>query len=667
MAVDQELLDELQQQTTILRGMAGFRANNSTGSGGGVNFDEVRKASDNLAKSLYSSTKSASSSIMNFGESMKDAGSAVKWFAGLFGVAGLGGLIANSMDQYREFIKVGQTFSGSMSNMGRIAALTHQSLEDMYKGFRAGGQAAATLGVEQFSQLSSVVRDNIRNFGSFGLSINEVNNFMGDQIETLRLSGLLDSINRNRLAKDFAELQIQTTGLSAVTGRAREDILKQTMAFQQQNLAFRGYMAGVPDSIKGAVHDSLQNSINIFSSLPGELGKVLSSGLSEGLTFGSVYMSETFKDVALMAPNVANALDEVRAIAERGGDTTEASLATIEAFRDIGPDVISMLNMQAHSGNQAAAQVLEFATTLQGINMADYKEQARRAANFKPMEQAYLNFGQNMSVIFGEIKLLLFNAFKPAIEALAGPGGKGGILSDFADLIKGISGPEGPLYSFGKMLGDAITKWRETWPDQEVVKANIQAFLKSVIDSTTVVLKWTGILNEAGDLDFASLLGNVKSVIAALMEGLVGFLSFLDGIGVDISAESRQAISTAADKVSGKYTDEEIMAKHQSGKVLKSYESEATLGFYTEHDKEIVGKKIEEMIAAFLKDDELSTAERKELQKVMNENVALQKQSLDELRKQTGMQGESLDTIDKTLKVNKTIAQTSKQGGQGGY
>ena len=84
MAIEEELLNQLTQQTAILQSMAGTRGSGSTNRGG-INFDDVENASSDLAKSLNIGAKAVSSGINTFTGALKGAGSSLVWFIGLFG------------------------------------------------------------------------------------------------------------------------------------------------------------------------------------------------------------------------------------------------------------------------------------------------------------------------------------------------------------------------------------------------------------------------------------------------------------------------------------------------------------------------------------------------------------------------------------------------------
>ncbi len=545
MAIEQELLDSLNQLNQSIRSMGGAGSRTVAGSAGGavgarrlgLELEDAADAAKDLSNSL-GRARDTSFALMGFKEGLDDVSSVLTTVLGAVGLGALGGIIANAAEQFRGFLQIGQTFNGSMMQMGKTAAQAHMSLDQFSRGFRAAGAAGATLGTEQFGELSDAVRQNIRQFGSFGLKIDEANEYLGDQLDVMRITGTLESMTRQQLVDDFNHLQTQTMGLSSITGKARDEILKQTMALQKNNAAFIGYMGSIPSQMRSTVQRSVQDALNIFSALPGQAGETFGKALTEGLALGSTYMSSTFSEIAVMAPNVANSLEEVRRTAESGGDVTEASIDTVLELQNMTQETMSNLMVWAASGDQAATELLHMAEAAKGVRIEELRERMERAQRMAPFEQGLMNFSQNMATVFGEIRFAVLAFLKPTLDYLTGNGPGQGALGGFADWIRSLV-DDGLMEEWGQGFANAVqglvgwvknltpssAEFKKWWLDFKTDLTDFGIWIGIINKDTkkwdTTVLRENlrelgasvGFYNtETKKWDFAGFMGNVQAV-----------------------------------------------------------------------------------------------------------------------------------------------------------
>lgn len=538
MAIDDDILLELQNQTAILKAFAGARASAGSSSGGtGIPLEDASNAAKDLASSLYSGAKTIGTTLLGMNEKFANLNTALTALP--FGLGVLGGIIANTVDQYREFLAIGQTFNGSMVDMATMAAATSQSMEDMHKMAKAAGPALGALGMQRVAQLSDAVRQGTRDFASFGLTVNQTNEYLGDMLETQRMLGVLGRLNEQKASQAFNELQMETMALSKITGKAREEILKQTMALQRQNVALTGYLGSLPEEMREQVQKSVQGAVTMFASLPGQAGEVMSNALIDGLSTGSVWMSETFSQIGMLAPGVAQALEETRRIAQTGGDTTQAAIGSMEALRNISEGQMRNLAMWAASGDQAAKQTLELAQAVKGLTFEEFEREKERATLYGGAETEFLNFNQNMKTIFAEIRLAFLQLLGPSLKALSGEGGKG-LISKLADTIRDfVKGAE-----FEKM-GLRIRFFVEDVIDMLPTVGETVGYIS---DAGAAFLEWLGILNEHGDFDIEGLSRTFKQLQSVLYKVVAGILDIASWV-TDIDDATIEGIRKKAEAI----------------------------------------------------------------------------------------------------------------------
>ena len=99
-------------------------------------------------------------------------------------------------------LKEGASGIGSMLEVATDARL---SLGDFAEYLAKNTSVALSIGTKNMAQLSVGVRDAIYDMGSFGMSISETNEYLGDYLESSRLTGTLESLSQAQRTRAGAE------------------------------------------------------------------------------------------------------------------------------------------------------------------------------------------------------------------------------------------------------------------------------------------------------------------------------------------------------------------------------------------------------------------------------------------------------------------------------
>jgi len=340
--------------------------------------------------------------------------------------------------------------------------------------------------------------------GSYGLAIDEANGFLTDQLETQRILGITDSMNNQKQIKNYNDLQKSTIALAGITGKARDQIIKMTMELQKAPELI-GYMAGLPKEMRADVKKSVQQAMNVFASLPDDVAQKLGSGLTEGLALGSSYISESMGDMVALAPNVTSAMENVRKIAASGGDTTEASIQVVKNLQNMSQSQMANLSQWASAGDASAKELLKMAGGVKGLRIEEMRRDADRKKLFGGAETEFMNFGQNMQMLWSMMKGGMMKFFQPVLKLFnSGLGEGAGIFKSFNDKIKEWSEDGGLFERWGKALAAFI---QDSWPK---IEEGFNDFIKWIGEALTDLRAYFA------EFDFAKLLKGVGSGLLAI-------------------------------------------------------------------------------------------------------------------------------------------------------
>ena len=117
----------------------------------------------------------------NLIKGMDSFGGGLKETAGLLGIGGvfgaLLGMLGNQVESYQSLINVGQNFGGSIMSMSAEAAHAGLSLKQMSDVVQKHATLVANVGIRTVTDNQKAVRGLIKQFGSFGMTVEQVNEF----------------------------------------------------------------------------------------------------------------------------------------------------------------------------------------------------------------------------------------------------------------------------------------------------------------------------------------------------------------------------------------------------------------------------------------------------------------------------------------------------------
>lgn len=127
---------------------------------------------------------------------------------------------------------VGQGFGKSVLQMQEALLDNRMTLAEFERITMKNGAAISFLGenaAKEFSGLSYSIRQNMKQFGNFGLSIQEINDFLAQNLEIEMKSGATRQEATANLQTAFDMMTKEATGLALETGRNRKDLIRSQL------------------------------------------------------------------------------------------------------------------------------------------------------------------------------------------------------------------------------------------------------------------------------------------------------------------------------------------------------------------------------------------------------------------------------------------------------
>ena len=388
----------------------------------------------NVSKSfgvLVNDTNHLSSSIKNI---------TITW--GILGTA-----IGSSIDYlssltgtWRKLSDVGFGFGDSLIGMTKKAAAGGVTLEEYSRLMQRSSVAAAMLGKGEngtLNLLAKAVRNNTNQFGLFGYSIEEMNDLVGDYMDTMRHYGRATQLDQNTASKSIVDLAKNTTALSSVFGRSRNEIHKSTQEILKSTLyASRMASSSASEQMRG--HKIFSTAIAGIQAQFGEAGSVLSQFLANTVGMGG--RAELTGDIEQFAKAGA---PEIVAMMQGFHDNL-ASLdindpkhmeKTIDAQLNFTDNVMKLidqkrgdLEIQARMGNKEADMLLKLSQQKSSKGRETLKAEMKReyelAATRDKFTSVVASFTNVWNEFVGDVKVGVFSIIEPMLTSL------GDILGD---------------------------------------------------------------------------------------------------------------------------------------------------------------------------------------------------------------------------------------------
>jgi hypothetical protein len=302
----------------------------------------------------------------------------LKIFGSTIKVASLGMVgVLNVMEGYRknllDLTNYGTGFGTAMTVLEGNLASAGMSIDEYILVMQEHGAGIRNLGTtaqeagNKFAELARNVKDTAAEFGSFGLTTQEVNQFIGEYLDMERRRGVTGKDAANNVESAFRSLALQTDAMARQTGRERRDALRAGL-----EVAGSGGVRRRAEALGGDAGARLTKTSALFGAMIkqtfGEKGEHMLKPISDAIATGAgLELTELRPMIALMGESGVMLSQLTKDISE--GKLTEAETGQrFEAFTKAFADLKKSRDqrtteIQAQRGTPGMANLLEIQTS----------------------------------------------------------------------------------------------------------------------------------------------------------------------------------------------------------------------------------------------------------------------------------------------------------------
>lgn len=382
----QDILEQAKQQTAILSNIAGgIQSGNSNDSQLTSAINENTKSNNrsnerqsSILSRIYQNSVSSASKILDFNpqtatDSIKEVSKIFEGFGDVgkqiipaLGVLGTTvGILEELGNVFSVLNRVGAGFGSNLIDLRDRSARIGLSLQDFSKIVVDSGAAVAGLsdntteGTRRFSDFVSKFRETTANIGYFGMSSQEMAQFMADELELRRQifdTETYRNINEKNLSESLREnIELQTV-MARITGQDVRDRLKAQQDFKRDAINSAILASLTDDQI-----DAVNSAVAGFSEVPGVQATITDALRNMMAGFPT---DDKFNQLAAAAEiagvDLRGSIGEINELIKAGADEEAAAAAKVLAnsLGDIDPSKLESLVPLALAGFEGAIDLL---------------------------------------------------------------------------------------------------------------------------------------------------------------------------------------------------------------------------------------------------------------------------------------------------------------------
>lgn len=384
-----------------------------------------------------------------------------------------------SIKEYRKVFDIGENFGGSFIKFNIAASTAGLTLEQFSELVKESSSVIKILGTENFVNLNLAMRKSLMEFGSFGFTLDQINEFSSEFLETQRLVGIIYNKSQESLTKEFTELAKNTSLLSRVTGRSARDIMNSGNQTVRNAFTFMNTIAGLPEEMRNRIMVQYQNLSGALSSIFGkDIGDKLTEAIDIGAASGNIMLGlkEVFGDkLAAILANVSGGeiINQIQLMMEKltsGNidDVNQEVLEIIKLFEKNKEIIIQQSNalrLQGKEINQFMASLSSFSRNAQVYRENMEKEMNRQDSIMDKTTMSLMNISQNIGMIFGNLLTVVNETLKPVMDLIMPKIYNGVVFIEnitrrFAETIKDMSETSKQMVSFGIIFGGLLAGFK---------------------------------------------------------------------------------------------------------------------------------------------------------------------------------------------------------------
>ena len=317
-----------------------------------------------------------------------------------------------------ELSNVGIGLGSSLVELRHQATLTGLNMEDYGKLVMSNGDSLRAMGenaqdgAANFSRISREARVLARDFNNFGLTNTEYNEMLLEEIEIRRRSGMNQQAIQDGLAESMNNLLLETTGLAAITGQDRRDMIRKRreMADDPAITAFRMSI----EREGGRLSENFNSLATVFGAggeVGDQIGLAMAQAIATGLDFRTTN-NEAVRAIASINSEANTMLQDIFNFVSsnmKTMDTSEFNVQLVSRLAELGDaipaDEMVQLGRLAQRDVDGAAQLISLVSELQGLEKAvETNREAHQDAAQATMETELLALASHIQETTNRMK-----------------------------------------------------------------------------------------------------------------------------------------------------------------------------------------------------------------------------------------------------------------------
>ena len=214
--------------------------------------------------------------------------------------AGLLGIVDSLGTSFLQLYNTGINLAAGTTKSGQGLARLTQAASDARMSVGAfadfiaeNSRVSVAIGVDAMANLSKGVRTALLPMGSLGLTTAELNEYMGDYLETQRMLGVLGTMDQLQQQRYQQEYLMTLTQLTQVTGKHRSQLAKDMQQAMESN-AYKARMLAMDEDQRAAY----LKTTTALNGLMASIDPAFAKDFMDGLGRGNIMLTDFGKNLA---------------------------------------------------------------------------------------------------------------------------------------------------------------------------------------------------------------------------------------------------------------------------------------------------------------------------------------------------------------------------------
>lgn len=499
-------------------------------------LDALSELSNKVGRDFSDKVRGVSSTFSDFhgdmGNLTKGLAKHIPIIGGMLGA--FVGVVEKNKSTWQELSNVGQSFGNDMFEMGIKLHESGMGYDNAAKFLTKFSNITSRIGSSDMLDLQRQVRMTTKQFGNYGMTVDQVASFTGSLMEQQMRQGTFDKLDKNKQAQQTADYMKTLKTLARLTGRQVEEIDREIRERSKSVTIEQSRQMAMKNGIGAEEFDKKMSAINeVVATMPEEFrtkfAEMSALDIAGGVPVDA--MAKNLKSLdddyfkALQQLRQANTSKEIKA----AKNALQAAASTMgERHKNLQAMGVYLDGDMKETIDMSSKMSMHYRTIEAGQaktakEAAKQQDAISKELSKKTTTTAYIESQENMAFATGKARAkmeeLMSTGLAPLTTAM---NGLAGIINSITDFFTGFNEK---VIGFAEKIG---------------------------IGSEGLSMLRTGL--DAVSNNFMLLLGGLilfKPVIGGIVKAGWGLVKFFGGMGIKLASKLFSGIAGAS-KITGK-------------------------------------------------------------------------------------------------------------------